>query len=297
MIYFVSYMIYLAISFLIFSIFNVSILDLPASNSIALLVLANQLIMFMIMYFSYKRENDTKLIDEQVIANSYLPITQRKTLVKVSNWLFLVFVYLSSEMIGEYLPTWAYITSSILTFILVAYTLYPLIKESSYAYRALTWKQKILLPIGLYFLYLFTAGFYMNLLELLGIVLETDNTVNQEVVMLLIDRYPVRMFFSVVIGAPIMEELVFRGLCFRTLIHRNKYLAYLSSFVIFALIHLLAGFRSGVGMSELLLAFPYGLNGLIYAYAYFKTESIYSSMSVHALSNLIAFTLIVNGVA
>lgn len=296
MLYFITYMAYVVLTLFVFSLNNVSLTN-TASDLVAGIVISIQLVAFVFMFIMRRKEYDFKQVKSFVLEEADLPISQRKTNVTFANWSFLLLVYLSSQYLGGHLPSWAFINSSIQIIILFFITIYPLIVESNYAYKKIDWKAKVLLPIGLYFVYLFATGAYMEILRLTGLTPEASETVNQSIVVAMIGMAPIKMFFSVAILAPILEEIIFRGLGFRTLIHRNKFLAYISTFLLFALIHIMTGLGEADLVSELILSVPYGINGLVLAFAYFKTGSIYSSMTIHALSNTIAFALILSGVA
>jgi len=86
---------------------------------------------------------------------------------------------------------------------------------------------------------------------------------------------------AAVIGAPIAEELVFRGLLFRRLaLTVPSWLAYAASALAFAAIH---GNPSGLPI--------YILQGLLFAAVYAKTGRLSAAIAVHFLNNLITVAL------
>ena len=88
--------------------------------------------------------------------------------------------------------------------------------------------------------------------------------------------------------APVAEELLHRGLVFGSLYGKNPYIAYTVSPVLFASIHIL-GYVTVYPLPHLLLAFvQYLPAGLVLAWSYRKSGSIYSSILIHAAVNTLA---------
>lgn len=97
------------------------------------------------------------------------------------------------------------------------------------------------------------------------------------------------MVFSTILYAPIVEEIVFRQ-TFRDIIN-NKWFYIIFSSLIFAFYHIGYNF---VGLESLLGMTQYILMGIIFAYAYFKTDNIYVPISIHFLYNI--FMLIIQAI-
>jgi membrane protease YdiL (CAAX protease family) len=94
-----------------------------------------------------------------------------------------------------------------------------------------------------------------------------------------------------VILAPITEELLFRGLIFRSLFDRSKVLAYLVSMCLFSFIHL-TNYIGYLDIQWLGLAFlEYLPAAYCLAFAYHNSGSILSPMLVHALVNMLSIGL------
>lgn len=295
MFYLLAYLLYFLVSLLILSIdMSLIISTLRVSNTTALFVIVTQVIIFSLMLIKRRRQYDFKHMKHEMIIECEKPVKERRTYVSVANWLFIVLIYLTNSNISELLPTWAFMINNSLVFVLTFMTLYPLFIESNIEFVRTSWFNKLVLPIVLYFMYLFLNAGYSVLLDFLKLGSEATGSVNQGMVEVLITRLPVRMFLSVVIFAPIMEEWIFRGLGFRSLLCYNKFVAYASTFILFGLVHLSAGFVRGAGFSEFIYLPIYGMMGVVYAYAYDRTGSIYSSMIIHALSNAIAFVMILS---
>ena len=128
--------------------------------------------------------------------------------------------------------------------------------------------------------------------------LDSVGNANQEIVVSMISSQPFLGFLSVVILAPIVEELTFRFCMFGGLYNRNKKLAYIVSGVIFMFMHSIASFSSASGFNkefliELIYLPPYLFSGLALCYCYDKTDNIGTSFIAHALNNLISFLSII----
>lgn len=93
------------------------------------------------------------------------------------------------------------------------------------------------------------------------------------------------LLVSVVIGAPILEEIICRGFIFESLrAKRGVVVAWLGSSLFFALIHL--------DPTMVVNAF---FMGLILCYIYIRSGSLIAPMIIHAFNNAIAYLLIILG--
>ena len=102
------------------------------------------------------------------------------------------------------------------------------------------------------------------------------------------DENYVVLVIGTAILAPVAEELLHRGLVFGSLYGRNPYMAYLFSTILFSSIHIL-GYIMVYPVHHLLLAFlQYLPAGLVLAWAYRKSGSIFSPILIHAAVNALA---------
>lgn len=91
---------------------------------------------------------------------------------------------------------------------------------------------------------------------------------------------------AVVVVAPVAEELFFRGLVFRALAGRMRLpAAYVLSGVVFAVFHL-----------NLSVIVPFSAIGLVFAWAFWNSGSLWTTMIAHAVVNGLSFTIAVAGV-
>ncbi|MBE6977440.1 MAG: CPBP family intramembrane metalloprotease [Ruminococcaceae bacterium] len=96
------------------------------------------------------------------------------------------------------------------------------------------------------------------------------------------------MAIGTVLLAPVAEELLYRGLFFGSLYAKNRALAYIISSAFFSVIHIL-GYLGKYAPLHLALAFlQYLPAGLVLAWAYRKSGSIFSSIIIHAAVNAVA---------
>ncbi|MFQ9254744.1 MAG: lysostaphin resistance A-like protein [Faecalibacillus intestinalis] len=99
------------------------------------------------------------------------------------------------------------------------------------------------------------------------------------------------MAFQSVVLAPILEELLFRGLVFRSLRDKSKWLAifassFLFGFYTFILLYLLPSIATNLFVS-------YGGMGFAFSYAYEKRKTICVPILMHMINNLVAIILLV----
>ena len=95
------------------------------------------------------------------------------------------------------------------------------------------------------------------------------------------------MFIGTAILVPVAEELLHRGLVFGSLYGRNPYIAYIFSAILFSAIHIL-GYVMVYPLPHLLLAFlQYLPAGLVLAWAYRKSGSIFAPILIHATVNTV----------
>ncbi len=133
-----------------------------------------------------------------------------------------------------------------------------------------------------YFKY-WLLGLLIMMVSNLLIMQFTDNQVasNEQAVQSLFDISPAYIFFSAVIFAPLVEELVFRqGI--RNIIP-NKLLFIIVSGLVFGGLHVISSDMTS--LSELFYLIPYCTPGIIFAYILAKTDNIFVSVGLHFMHN------------
>ena len=97
---------------------------------------------------------------------------------------------------------------------------------------------------------------------------------------------PIYIFFSAVIYAPIVEELVFRY-SFKK-IFSNKWIFIILSGLIFGGMHVFNNFEN---LTDLLYIIPYSAPGIVFAYMLEKSDNLFVPISFHFIHNGILIAL------
>lgn len=106
------------------------------------------------------------------------------------------------------------------------------------------------------------------------------NSTNEISVQGLISTSPILMLVTAGILAPIVEEITFRK-AIRAIIRSKWAFCFISGFI-FGLLHVLG---SASSLYEYLYIISYGSLGFFFAYSYQKTDTIFTSITMHMLHN------------
>ena len=155
--------------------------------------------------------------------------------------------------------------------------------------RASTFPKQLLQATGLGFLAYWACSMALSILT--QIFFPDFVNINDSQIVAILGDYPVLMFLGTVIFAPIAEEMLHRGLVFGSLFQKSIPLAYAASAVLFASIHVVQyiGFYSPAYI--VLALVQYLPAGIIFAWAYQRSGSIFAPIMIHAINNLIAISL------
>lgn len=118
---------------------------------------------------------------------------------------------------------------------------------------------------------------------IIQLITNTNTSKNQENIQMMFDSLPILVVVLTTIYAPIVEELLFRGV-FRKFIS-NKYAFILISGISFGLLHVINDLNQ---VSEILYLFTYGTLGCFLASLYYKTNNLCSNIYFHFLQNTLA---------
>lgn len=122
-----------------------------------------------------------------------------------------------------------------------------------------------------FFMVLFGQALAAGFEQLIGIEPGSENTA----LFIEIARSVPVVIFSIIIFAPILEEILFRRILFGMLLPRtNFFIAALISSIMFGIIHF-----------ELTHIILYSVSGFIFAFIYYKTKRIAASILAHMLLN------------
>ena len=137
-----------------------------------------------------------------------------------------------------------------------------------------------------------TIGFSIMLISNLFISLILGKAIsgNEEIVRNYIDSSPLLMAISTVIFAPINEELTFRKSLRDAL--KKKWVYALTSGIIFGGLHVISYINVP---SDLIYLLPYSSLGIAFALLYYKTNNIFSSISMHTMHNLLSIIIYLLG--
>lgn len=130
-----------------------------------------------------------------------------------------------------------------------------------------------------------TVGFSIMLISnlFISLILEKNISGNEEVVRNYINASPLLMAISTIIFAPINEELTFRKSIRDAL--KNKWIYALTSGIIFGGLHIISYINTPL---DLIYLIPYSSLGISFALLYYKTNNIFSSISMHTMHNLLS---------
>lgn len=142
--------------------------------------------------------------------------------------------------------------------------------------------QTLILGFALYF------GMNLVVKPLLDYIMGTSTTVNDEVVTgLFTENRPLMLLFTVV-AAPVVEEVLVRGVVFGTIHRKNRILAYVFSILLFCIMHTWQ-FAASLTIPLLLAnAAAYISPAIALGWTYEKSGTILCPILLHAIINGIA---------
>ncbi|WP_101773261.1 CPBP family intramembrane glutamic endopeptidase [Peptostreptococcus faecalis] len=131
-------------------------------------------------------------------------------------------------------------------------------------------------------LVVFVLGYGVSNLGLYALKLQGVETTANE--MLLNESFKMNSkylsFVSIVVAAPIIEEIIFRGEIIGRAFRAIPFVGIVVSASLFGIAH---------GPTDIISFAMYAALGLFWAIAYYKTQRIEVSISIHLLNNLVAF--------
>lgn len=111
---------------------------------------------------------------------------------------------------------------------------------------------------------------------------------NDQAVLARLASSPHSTVLIVVFLAPVVEEAVFRGYIFGNLREYNRWAAYLLSAGVFALLHVWQFSAEGHDLRYLLLGVQYLVPGLVMAWTFERSGSLWGSILLHGIVNGLA---------
>lgn len=120
----------------------------------------------------------------------------------------------------------------------------------------------------------------------INLIVTNDIPSNEQAIRETFNISPLYIFFSAVIYAPIVEELIFRQSIKN--IFNNKWLFIIISGLLFGSMHVFGDFKN---ITDLLYIIPYSTPGIIFAYMLEDSDNICVPMSLHFIHNGILISL------
>ena len=111
---------------------------------------------------------------------------------------------------------------------------------------------------------------------------------NDQAILARIGSAPHSTILIVVFLAPVVEETLFRGYVFGNLRERSRWAAYLISCFLFAFLHVWQFAAGNHDLAYLLLTLQYLVPGMVMAWAFERSGSLWGSILLHAAVNAMA---------
>ena len=122
----------------------------------------------------------------------------------------------------------------------------------------------------------------------IDLVLEGQQNLNDVAISAQIDDAPRSTFLIVVFLAPFVEEVLFRGYVFGNIRQHSRVAAYVVSCLLFAFLHVWQFAVVNHSLSYFLLMLQYLAPGLVLAWTYDRSGTLWGSVILHAAVNALA---------
>ena len=124
--------------------------------------------------------------------------------------------------------------------------------------------------------------------RLTNLVVVNRTNLNDTAISAQIDDAPHMTLLIVVLLAPFVEETLFRGLVFGNLRTKSRTLAYAASCLLFALLHVWQFAVVNQDITYFLLMIQYLVPGLVLAWVYDHSGTLWTSIGLHAAANALS---------
>ena len=124
--------------------------------------------------------------------------------------------------------------------------------------------------------------------RLTTLIFTNRTNLNDTTISAQIDDAPHMTLLIVIFLAPFVEEVLFRGLVFGNLKSRSRALAYVVSCLLFALLHVWQFAVVKQDVTYFLLMIQYLVPGLVLAWAYDHSGTLWASIGLHAAANALS---------
>ena len=124
--------------------------------------------------------------------------------------------------------------------------------------------------------------------RLSNIVITNRTNLNDTTISAQIDDEPRVTLLIIIFLAPFVEEVLFRGLVFGNLKSKSRVVAYLLSCLLFALLHVWQFAIVNQDITYFLLMVQYLVPGVVLAWAYEHSGTLWASIGIHAAANALS---------
>lgn len=143
--------------------------------------------------------------------------------------------------------------------------------------------------MGIYFVLSFAVGM------LITAVYPDFTNVNDASIDQMVDQNPLLMNIGTVLLVPITEELLYRGLVFRSIHGKNRVLAYVISILGFAALHVIGYIGSYEPLHLVMCLLQYLPASFCLAWSYEQADSIWAPILIHVSINQIGMLTMMRG--
>ena len=120
------------------------------------------------------------------------------------------------------------------------------------------------------------------------VLFDSRTNLNDTTIAASVSSAPRMTALIVIFLAPFVEEVLFRGLVFGCLREHSRPVAYAASCLLFAFLHVWTFALSGGGIGYLTLMIQYLVPGLIFAWAFDHSGTLWTSILLHASVNALS---------
>ena len=124
--------------------------------------------------------------------------------------------------------------------------------------------------------------------RLTNLIIANRTNLNDTAISAQMDSAPYMTLLIVVLLAPFVEEVLFRGLVFGNLKGKSRPVAYVVSCALFALLHVWQFAVVKQDITYFLLMVQYLVPGLVLAWAYEHSGTLWTSIAIHAAANALS---------
>lgn len=124
--------------------------------------------------------------------------------------------------------------------------------------------------------------------RLTNLIITNRTNLNDTAISAQMDSAPYMTLLIVVLLAPFVEEMLFRGLVFGNLKGKSRPVAYVVSCALFALLHVWQFAVVYQDVTYFLLMLQYLVPGAVLAWVYDRSGTLWTSIALHALTNALS---------